>query len=82
IMEKFKMEKESQKKELLEPRFRLDRLLECGIYFRDLEVKPGDILGFQLQIKQNNQLVEEFPRINLVEVEVPDKDFNLVEWSV
>jgi hypothetical protein len=30
----------------------------------------------------NGQLLEEYPRMNLIEVEVPSESFDLIEWSV
>jgi hypothetical protein len=82
VLEKFEMENGSQKKTNLKPSFRLDEILEIAIPFKHLEVTEGELLGFQLSLRLNNQPVEEFPRINLVEIEVPSKYFELIEWSV
>ncbi len=82
VIEKFKMQDGTQQKTNLKPTYKLDRIMEVGISFDDLEVQAGDILGFQLQVKLNGQPVEEFPRINLVDLEVPSKEFELIEWSV
>ncbi len=82
VLEKFKVNGEGQKKINLEPFFKMDKVLEIGILFKELEVKPEDILGFQLQLKLNGQPLEEFPRSSLIDVEVPSEYFDLIEWSV
>ncbi|NOX35911.1 MAG: glycoside hydrolase [Calditrichaeota bacterium] len=82
IMEKYEMREEKYERELLEPTFKLNQILEAAIPFRALEVQAGEKLGIQLHIKQNNQLVEKFPHINIIELEVPDENFELREWSV
>ncbi len=82
IMEKYEMQEEKYERQLLEPTFKLNQILEAAVPFSVLEVRPGDKLGFQLHIKQNNQLVEKFPHINIIELEVPDENFELREWSV
>lgn len=82
IVEKFEVSDGQFKKAILPPTFKLDKVLEIAIKFEDLNLNPGDKFGFQLHIKQNNQLVEIFPHINIIEVEVPDEYFELKEWSV
>ncbi len=82
IMELFEYRDEKFEKTLLEPTFKLDQILEVGIPFEAFKVKPGDRLGFQLHVKLNNQLVEKFPHINIIEVEVPDEYYELKEWVV
>ncbi len=82
IIEKYEMSGEIQQKKSLEPKFKLKKLLELAISFKNLDLKAGDILGFQLIIKLSGQTLEEFPRMNLVEIEVPNEDFDLIEWSV
>ena len=82
VMEKFEMKDEVQKKTSLVPHFRLKEIMEISISFTDLDVKPADILGFQLIMKLNGHPLEEFPRMNLIELDVPDKVFELIEWAV
>lgn len=82
IMEKYEMEDGIQKKTNLKPDFKMNKILEMGIPFKELEIKAGDIIGFQMLIKQAGKLLEEFPNMNLIELQVPDKDFDLIEWSV
>jgi len=82
IVEKYEMSGGIQQKESLEPKFKLKKLLELAISFKNLDLEAGDILGFQLIIKLSGQTLEEFPRMNLVEVEVPNEDFDIIEWSV
>jgi alpha-amylase/alpha-mannosidase (GH57 family) len=82
VIEKFELEDEIHKRDSLRPAFKIDRLLELGISFKDLKLKPADILGFQLLVKLNGKPLEEFPRMNLIELEVPSQEFDLIEWSV
>ena len=82
VIEIFELEEEIQKRDSLKPTFKIDRLLELGISFKDLKLKPADVLGFQLLVKLNGKPLEEFPRMNLIELEVPSQEFDLIEWSV
>jgi len=82
VIEKFELEAEIQKRSSLKPTYKIDRLLELGISFKDLKLKSGEVLGFQLLAKLNGKLLEEFPRMNLIELEVPSQEFDLIEWSV
>lgn len=82
VIEKFEMVEETQHKTTLKPTFKIDKILEVGIAFRDLEIKAGDVLGFQVALKLNGQPLEEFPGVNLVEITVPSEDFEMIEWSV
>ncbi|GAB4376652.1 MAG: glycoside hydrolase family 57 protein [Calditrichia bacterium] len=82
VIERFEMKEQAKIKSNLKPNFKWDRVFEVGIPFKDLKVKPGDSLGFQILIKLNGQPLEEFPRISLVEIKVPDENFELLEWSV
>ena len=82
VLEKYEPTGEFQKKENLPPTFKLNQVLEVAVPFDKLQVKPGEILGFQFRASLNNQPLEVFPHINLIEIEVPDENFELVEWSV
>ncbi len=82
VMEKFEMKNETKEKSVLEPTFKLGEILEVAVRFADLGVKAGDRLGFQVQLKLNGQLLEQYPHINLIEIEVPEENFDLIEWSV
>lgn len=82
VIEKFKMGDQTQHKNSLKPAYKLDKILEAAIPFEELEVTDGDVLGFQLQVKLSGQPIEEFPRINLIDIEVPGEDFEMIEWSV
>lgn len=82
VLEKYELQGEIQKRYNLRPTYKIDRLLELGILFKDLKIKEGEILGFQLQLKLNGKLIEEFPRMNLIELEVPYPEFDMIEWSV
>jgi len=82
IIEKVVHQNGSYSKTNLDPSLKLDLLLEAAIAFKDLDLKPGESLGFQLQIKQRNQIVEAFPSMNIIEIEVPDENYDLREWSV
>ena len=82
IVERYELSDEMHHKSSLQPSFRLEKIMEIGISFADLQLKPGEIIGFQLLVKLNGKLVEEFPRMNLVELEVPREEYDLIEWSV
>lgn len=82
VMEKFVPREEAMHKTLLEPSFKLGKILEIALPFRDLELAPGDMFGFQFQIKQGGQLVETFPHTKIIEIEVPDRYYELREWWV
>ncbi len=82
VMEKFEMEDEIQQKISLKPDFKMDKILEIGIAFKDLDLNAGEIVGFQVAIKLGGKPLEEFPTMNLIEFQVPDKDYDLIEWSV
>jgi alpha-amylase/alpha-mannosidase (GH57 family) len=82
VMEKYVMKNEIQEKTSIEPVFRMNHILEMAIPFNNLAVQVGETIGFQILLKLNGQLLEEFPRMNLIEVEVPSESFDLIEWSV
>jgi alpha-amylase/alpha-mannosidase (GH57 family) len=82
VLEKYQMKDGAQKKTNLKPTFKLNEILEVAIPFEQLETSEGDLLGFQISLKLNNQPLEEFPRMNLVEIVIPGKNFELIEWSV
>ncbi len=82
VVERFIPEGETTTKSLLEPTFRLDKIFEAKLSFKDLELQTGETFGFQLIIKQSGQQVEIFPHTSMIEIEVPTRDFELREWSV
>lgn len=82
IIEKVVQKNGSYHRKTLEPSIKLDRILETAIAFKDLGLKPGESVGFQLQIKERNQIVEAFPAMNIIEIEVPDENYDLREWQV
>ncbi len=82
VIEKFETKNETTEKKLLEPSFKLGKIFEVALPFKELGLDEGEFLGFQLHIKQNGQQVEIFPHTNIIEVEVPDKFYELREWSV
>ena len=65
----------------LNPALKLDSILEAAITFNDLSLEAGEKITFQLQIKDRNQIVETFPSMNIIEIEVPNENFDLREWS-
>ncbi len=82
VLEKFESHALPVKKILLTPTFRVRQIFEGAITFESLGLKPGDLFGFQLIIKQNGQSVETFPHTKIIEVEVPDEDYETREWLV
>jgi alpha-amylase/alpha-mannosidase (GH57 family) len=82
IIEKFEMEGGVQVRTSLQPNFKLNSILELSLSFSDLNVARGEIVGFQILVKLNGKPLEEYPRMNLIELEIPDKNYDLIEWSV
>ncbi|RMF60482.1 MAG: glycoside hydrolase [Calditrichaeota bacterium] len=82
IIEKFEPRDDMIEKVLLEPSFKLEEIFEARLSFADLNLHPGELMGFQFQIKKNGQLIETFPHTKIVELEIPDEHYELREWSV
>lgn len=82
VIEKVVHQNGSYSKSVLDPSLKLDLILEAAIAFKDLDLHAGDGVGFQLQIKQRNQIVEAFPSMNIIEIVVPDENYDIREWSV
>lgn len=82
VIEKYAYQNGSFKKNVLEPRLKMDLILETAINFKDLGFNPGESVGFQLLIKDRNQIIETYPSINIIEVEIPDSTYDMREWSV
>ena len=82
VLEMFEMKKEIQVKTNLIPSFKMKKILEIAIPFADLDILAGEVIGFQILVKLNGKLLEIYPRMNLIELEVPDRHYDLIEWSV
>lgn len=82
VVEKYVLDNEVQKKTNIKPIYKMEDILELALPFDSLNVHAGEKVGFQLLLKLNGQLLEEYPRMNLIEVEVPSESFDLKEWSV
>jgi hypothetical protein len=81
VIEKVSMNNGTPQKEVLEPLIKLDSILEATIPFKELGLQAGEKVTFQLQIKERNQIIETFPSMNIIEIEVPNENFDLREWS-
>lgn len=81
VIEKVSMVNNTAQKKVLDPSLKLDSILEAAIPFKELGLKAGEKTTFQLQIKERNQIVETFPSMNIIEIEVPNENFDLREWS-
>jgi alpha-amylase/alpha-mannosidase (GH57 family) len=81
VIEKFQSENGKFRKTTLNPALKLDTILEAAVSFADLEIVSREKLGFQIQIKEKNQTIERFPSMNIIEIEVPDENYNLRDWS-
>ena len=81
VIEKVSMNNGTGQKEVLEPLLKLDSVLEAAIPFKELGLKAGEKTTFQLQIKERNQIVETFPSMNIIEIVVPNENFDMREWS-
>ena len=82
VIEKFEMKDEIQLKTNLIPNFKMNKILEMAILFQDLNILAGEVLGFQILVKLNGKLLENYPRMNLIDLEVPHPHYDLIEWSV
>jgi alpha-amylase/alpha-mannosidase (GH57 family) len=82
IIEKYEMEDEILVKSNLKPSYRLGKVLEVGIPFQDLNIPKDETIGFQILVKLSGKTLEEYPRMNLIELGIPSNDYNLVEWTV
>jgi len=81
VIEKFQNDNGNFRKTTLDPNLKLDTILEGAVSFADLEILSKERLGFQLHIKDKNQIIERFPSMNIIEIEVPDENYNLRDWS-
>lgn len=81
-MEKFEVHNSSYRRKKLRPTFQLGQILEAAIPFAELNVKPGDTLGFQIRVSRQEQVLETFPHISIIQLEVPDENYELQEWMV
>ncbi|MCB0261739.1 MAG: hypothetical protein KDH95_01870 [Calditrichaeota bacterium] len=71
ILEKLEPRTRQTKRELLEPKFRMKSVFEAAISFADLQINPGETLGFQIQVRQYGKNREVFPPAQLIEVPIP-----------
>ena len=82
VLEKFQVNQSPVAHDMLPPDFRMKKIFEAKVSYRDLGLNPGELFGFQLIIKQNGQEVEIFPHTQIIEIEVPDADYETREWWV
>jgi hypothetical protein len=82
VVEKYELQDEVQMKSNLEPKYRMDKVLELGIPLQESSIPVDETIGFQVHVKLSGKILEEYPRMNLIELTIPSSDYNLVEWSV
>lgn len=82
VIEKFEPQKETVESSFLNPDFKMGKIFEAALAYKDLGLNKGDLFGFQLIIKQNGQQVEIFPHTKIIEIEVPITEYDMREWSV
>jgi len=75
-------EDEKNHKEVITKAVRFKDILEIGIPFEKLGFKKGEKIGFQIQIKEKGHILEQFPSITLIELYLPDDNFETNEWFV
>jgi alpha-amylase/alpha-mannosidase (GH57 family) len=56
--------------------------LEIGIPFRLIGGKSGDEMGFQIRVYQDEKLLEKWPKSDLIQLQIPDSEFERIEWKV
>jgi alpha-amylase/alpha-mannosidase (GH57 family) len=57
-------------------------IMEFEIPFSDLNFKAGDLMKFQVALKEGPQILMQFPQFNLLELPVPDKSYQARNWLV
>lgn len=56
-------------------------ILEVKIPFELFEAKSGDSIQFSVTLYKNDIRLEECPKHGLIQFKVPDKDFEVMNWS-
>ncbi|MCK5077638.1 MAG: hypothetical protein KAR38_14750, partial [Calditrichia bacterium] len=82
IGEAFWWEDEKNNKKVITKNVKFKEILEIGFPFEEIGLKKGDKIGFQIQVKQGGHILEQFPTISLVELFLPDEDYESIEWFV
>ena len=59
-----------------------DSILEIQIPFSDLKLSPGDSFSFSMAFYRDHIKQEEWPRHGLIELKVPNQDYESHMWSV
>jgi len=80
VIEKMAPGTRSTERVVLTPKFKLGHICETGISFENLALDPGETFGFQMIIKQFGQTLETFPHAQVIEIEVPDENFEERSW--
>ncbi len=82
VMDRFGPLGDEPLRHLLNPSFRLKECLEIAISFEDLGIEGGDVLGFQISVRQNNTMIETFPFHQMIEVDIPETEHTRREWAI
>jgi alpha-amylase/alpha-mannosidase (GH57 family) len=62
--------------------FGVGRIIEMGISFADLEVKPGQTIDFTIVVCKDGQELERWPRGGSISVTAPTEAYEYEQWSV
>lgn len=62
--------------------FGVNKILEVGISFADIEANPGDQLQFGVIVEKDGNELERWPRGGMLTVCVPTENYELEQWSI
>ena len=58
------------------------RIIEVKIPFKILAFNPGDKMSFRIRLLKENHEIESCPLNNLINLDVPDENFEKTMWKV
>ncbi len=58
------------------------KIIEVGVLFSDLNIKPKDEVNFTVALKKDGKELERWPKGGLISFNAPDEDFEASSWFV
>ncbi len=62
--------------------FAVKKVIEIGIPFSEIKVKPGDEVHFNIAVKKGGNELESWPKGGIIVFKAPDEDFITSSWFV
>ncbi|MBI5700759.1 glycoside hydrolase [Candidatus Saganbacteria bacterium] len=62
--------------------FGMNKIIEVGVSFSDIEAKAGDMVQFSVIIEKNGNELERWPRGGMLSVNVPTPSYEMEQWSI